>query len=726
MAQKRIAIFFAILKNFRKFLFASMLLLFLVNCGGIDSGSFSYEEKGDGGTGWITIEDPSASSYATESESAYISGEAFISPTHSGCCSGSASDTGVTVTYANADTGISGSASQRAEYCWFFGQRLCGHSWSATVALRMGDNTITVSASDGYNRGRDSIRITRIREATLPAVSSTTPDNNATGVSINTPITALFSEEMNASTINETSFKLVDNTGNLISGSVTYRDKTATFTPDDDLDGFTAFTARITTGVKDVSGNRMAATYVWNFSTGAAPDTTPPTVIQEHPVDGSSCSDKDTPISVNLSEDMDTSTINTSTFIVKDSSGGPVGGKIYIIKLINNNYSAYFIPYSDLSYSERYSATVTGDVKDLSGNKMVADFTWNFSILSSGAGTWQPTSTDNAPLMAYHTAVWTGAEMIVWGGENQGYVNTGGTYDPVADTWQPIPTANAPSARSFHTAVWTGTQMIVWGGRGEEGSNGLNTGARYDPATDTWQPTSTVNAPSPRTDHTAIWTGREMIVWGGNWGGGTNTGGRYDPLTDTWQPVSTVNAPAARYYHTAVWTGTEMIVWGGLTATESQNIGGRYDPVTDTWQPISTVDAPSPRMNHTAVWTGTEMIIWGGQWGLGGMNTGGKYDPVADIWQPTPIECAPIGRVMHFAVWTGSQMIVWGGHDTNKFRIDTGSRYDPLADAWSATEYVGAPTGRSGGTAIWTGSEMIVWGGFDYEVIPNSGDRYHP
>ena len=58
-----------------------------------------------------------------------------------------------------------------------------------------------------------------------------------------------------------------------------------------------------------------------------------------------------------------------------------------------------------------------------------------------------------------------------------------------------------------------------------------------------------------------------MIVWGGldNGGNDLNTGGRYNPSTDSWTATSTTNAPAARYSHTAVWTGSEMIVWGGLT-----------------------------------------------------------------------------------------------------------------------------------------------------------------
>ncbi len=125
------------------------------------------------------------------------------------------------------------------------------------------------------------------------------------------------------------------------------------------------------------------------------------------------------------------------------------------------------------------------------------------------------------------------------------------------DTWTATAMTNAPTARFAHTAVWTGTEMIVWGGFGV--SSSLNTGGRYDPITDSWTATSTTNAPTPRADHTAVWTGSEMIVWGVI----DNTGGRYNPSTNSWIATSTTNAPTGRVSHTAVWTGSEMIVWGG-------------------------------------------------------------------------------------------------------------------------------------------------------------------
>jgi hypothetical protein len=120
--------------------------------------------------------------------------------------------------------------------------------------------------------------------------------------------------------------------------------------------------------------------------------------------------------------------------------------------------------------------------------------------------------------------------------------------------------------------------MIVWGGEGVTGN--LNTGAGYNPSTDSWIATSIINAPTGRILHTAVWTGSEMIIWGGDGGNNIyfNTGGRYDPGTDSWTATSTTNAPVVRYAHTAIWSGSEMIVWGGHGSTNNDYLdsGARY------------------------------------------------------------------------------------------------------------------------------------------------------
>jgi N-acetylneuraminic acid mutarotase len=338
--------------------------------------------------------------------------------------------------------------------------------------------------------------------------------------------------------------------------------------------------------------------------------------------------------------------------------------------------------------------------------------------------TWTPTSLTNAPGgRTYHTAVWTGSEMIVWGGVDfSGYLNTGGRYDPTTDSWTATNTASAPAGREIHTAVWTGSEMIVWGGYN---GTDLNTGGRYNPSGDSWTATSTTNAPAARDSHTAVWTGSEMIVWGGFSNGSyLSTGGRYDPSTDNWAATSTTNAPDARALPTAVWTGSEMIAWGGYNSSSDFNTGGRYNPGTDSWTATSTTNAPDARDSHTAIWTGSEMIVWGGEtFNFNLLNTGGRYNPGTDSWIATSIAGAPAARDAHTAVWTSSQMIVWGGF-AGSF-LNTGGRYNPSTDSWTATSTTGAPAARDFHTAVWTGSQMIIWGGAaSGPTYLNTGGRY--
>ena len=73
------------------------------------------------------------------------------------------------------------------------------------------------------------------------------------------------------------------------------------------------------------------------------------------------------------------------------------------------------------------------------------------------------------------------------------------------DQWGATSTTNAPEARLFHTAVWTGSEMIVWGGTPDNSFTDLNTGGRYNPSTDSWIATSThQRAHYPRKPHRSL------------------------------------------------------------------------------------------------------------------------------------------------------------------------------------------------------------------------------
>ena len=336
-----------------------------------------------------------------------------------------------------------------------------------------------------------------------------------------------------------------------------------------------------------------------------------------------------------------------------------------------------------------------------------------------------------------HTAVWTGTEMIVWGGSTPvaSAVDTGGRYEPATDSWYAISATGAPSARTGHRAVWTGTEMIVWGGQQARGtSTPIGTGARYAPATDTWSPMTHTVEPEARQEFTMVWAGSRAIIWGGRGiVGDLNNGSSYNPAIDSWAPTSTTGAPVARHGHVAVWTGSTMVVWSGSEGG-SVSTGGRYDPLSDTWSPVSTTGAPQKRSDATAVWTGSVMVVWGGNSSGGGLlGTGGRYDPAANAWSDTTTTLAPAGRFYHTAVWTGSRMLIWGGRLNAGGETAEGGSYDPAGDSWTSTATSGAPHSRRWHSAVWTGSEMLVWGGVWELIAPpnlltylNSGGRYAP
>src|SRR4029453_6262760 len=169
--------------------------------------------------------------------------------------------------------------------------------------------------------------------------------------------------------------------------------------------------------------------------------------------------------------------------------------------------------------------------------------------------------------------------MVIWGVEEAHSVppNSGGRYDPVGDTWGGVTPTGNPVARYYHTAVWTGNRMVVWGGF--NGSGALNPGGRYDPTANSWTGTSTSGAPLARESAVAVWTDSlsEMVVWGGGNGpiSQLSSGGRYNPSTNVWTAMSQLAAPSGRRYHTAVWTGSEMIIWGGFNTLDLDS-GGRY------------------------------------------------------------------------------------------------------------------------------------------------------
>jgi hypothetical protein len=183
-----------------------------------------------------------------------------------------------------------------------------------------------------------------------PIVISTNPANNATGVRINTLITATFNEVMDFSTFNNTTFTLMQGT-TTISGVVTYNGLTATFSPTGNLAINTIYTATITKAVKDPARNSPVNDYVWSFTTTV--DNTNPTVISTDPANATTSVTLTKKITATFSEAMNPLTINNTTFILKQGATVISGAVTY------TDFSATFSPLVNLVANTTYTATIT-------------------------------------------------------------------------------------------------------------------------------------------------------------------------------------------------------------------------------------------------------------------------------------------------------------------------------------------------------------------------------
>ncbi len=205
-----------------------------------------------------------------------------------------------------------------------------------------------------------------------PTVVSTVPLNGATGVSLSSKVSATFSEAMNPSSINGTSFTLVAPGGSSVPASVTYANGKAVLSPTAALVANSLYTATITTAVTDVAGTPMAAPYTWTFTTAAADIA--PTVVSTIPVASATGVSKSTTVSATFSEAMLASSINGTTFTLATSGGAAVPATVTYA-----NDVATLTPNAALAAGTAYTATVTTGVKDVAGTPMASNYTWTFT-----------------------------------------------------------------------------------------------------------------------------------------------------------------------------------------------------------------------------------------------------------------------------------------------------------------------------------------------------------
>ena len=203
----------------------------------------------------------------------------------------------------------------------------------------------------------------------LPTVVSTAPINLATNVALSQIVSATFSKAMNSATINAGTFKLTGPGATSVSGLVAYAaiGNTLTFTPTANLAPSTLYTATITTGATDLTGNALANNYVWTFTTGSNATTTAPVLVSTIPVNAAANVALNQTVSATFSEAMNPLSLTTATYLLTGPGGLAIPGTITYDAV---NFIATFTPTSSLLVSSTYTATLTSGITDLNGNSL--------------------------------------------------------------------------------------------------------------------------------------------------------------------------------------------------------------------------------------------------------------------------------------------------------------------------------------------------------------------
>jgi prepilin-type processing-associated H-X9-DG protein len=254
---------------------------------------------------------------------------------------------------------------------------------------------------------------------------------------------------------------------------------------------------------------------------------------------------------------------------------------------------------------------------------------------------------------------------------------------------------------------------------------------------------------SARSGQVELWTGHELVVWGGGTSQGTtgsvmfDNGAAYDPSTDTWRMLPP--APlAAREGSAAAWTGTEMVVVGGDAGSPDGGAfadAAAYDPATGSWRLLPPFPL-GPRTGAWAVWTGRQVVVMGGSVSSasarsGLADDGAAYDPASNTWVTLPpLPPEPGWNVIGVTpAWTGRQLLVWvtwqqtgnigqGGAYVRK--LDTG--YGLAAGTRTWTALLGPLAEPLGASTAWTGMVVLVMGGHYCPCIASAGHgaAYNP
>jgi hypothetical protein len=229
-------------------------------------------------------------------------------------------------------------------------------------------------------------------------------------------------------------------------------------------------------------------------------------------------------------------------------------------------------------------------------------------------------------------------------------------------------------------------------------------------------------APIPgRADPAAIWTGNELLVWGG-WGHGSSVfadGAAYDPARRAWRLLRA--APlSARAPAVWVWTGKEFLVWGDTSRTRTVRDGAAYNPATDSWRRLPPAPLALNRAN--AVWVAGEMLVFGAQLDNGNHSRtryaqGMAYTPGTNGWHLLPASSlSPQASTISVV---GGTIVAWD------YELRA-ARYSPRSNRWLHLPSLPLEAAECGPTSASVGRRVVGWYCQKGAIFEPGSQRWRP
>ncbi|MGO9464849.1 MAG: kelch repeat-containing protein [Isosphaeraceae bacterium] len=347
------------------------------------------------------------------------------------------------------------------------------------------------------------------------------------------------------------------------------------------------------------------------------------------------------------------------------------------------------------TYSDGTTQNLTSQVTWASATSSVANISFTGMATAVGVGTSAITASfagvTNAPLLLVVTAVGS-----------------------LTNTWAPAGAGNG-TVGSTATLLPNGLVLEAGGfAGGFDGTNLVSSAELYNPATDIWSVTGSLNTPRAYATATLLPNGLVLVAGGVSNGSELSSAELYNPATGAWSYTGSLNTGRA-YATTTLLPNGQVLVAGGYYGSGYLASAELYNPATGIWSYTGNLNTGRDDATATLLPNG-QVLVAGGENGSaylasGYLSSAELYNPATGIWSFT--------GSLNFArsndtatLLPNGQVLVAGGYNGSA-DLPTTELYNPTTGVWSGTGYLNTPRDLATATLLTNGQVLVAGGDYD-------------